>query len=70
MASELLNELMAQGKKPTKQATTVRLFETTIRRLKAQEKKWDISMSYIIEKALGPVLDELEEAQAPSESDD
>jgi hypothetical protein len=38
-----------------------------MKRLRAQEKRWSTSQSFIIEKALGPALDDLERAALPGE---
>ncbi|MEN4449095.1 MULTISPECIES: hypothetical protein [Mycobacteriaceae] len=48
-----------------KEATTLRLRGSTLRRLKEQERRWNTSMSLITERALSPVLDELEAAELP-----
>ena len=50
-------------------ATTIRLNRRTIKRLRVQERRWATSMSFLIERALEPVLDELEHAQAPGDED-
>lgn len=49
-----------------KVATTLRLTRRTLKRLKAQEQKWGTPMSFITERALVPVLDELERAEVPA----
>ena len=48
-----------------KVATTLRLKRSTIKRLKDQERRWGASMSLITERALEPVLAELEAADPP-----
>jgi hypothetical protein len=53
-----------------KQATTVRLKRSTMRRLKTQENRWNTSMSLIIERALAPVLLELEAADLPDREEE
>jgi hypothetical protein len=65
--SDLVRELSARvAAQAPKVRTTISLNGKVFERLKAQEKRWDTSMSYIIERALGPVLDELEQAQLPN----
>lgn len=67
--SELVKELSAQmGRDQSKVATTIRLSSRTMKRLKAQEKRWNTSLSFIIEQALRPALDDLENAQTPLEA--
>lgn len=46
--------------------TTLRLKRSTLRRLRLQEKRWNTSMSLITDRALAPVLDELEAASPPN----
>jgi hypothetical protein len=53
-----------------KTATTLRLKRSTLKRLKAQEQRWNTSMSLITERALEPVLHELEKADPPSRNGD
>lgn len=53
-----------------KQATTLRLKRSTLKRLKAQEQRWETSMSLITERALEPVLDQLEKATPPVKGGD
>lgn len=68
--SELVRELterLGQGK--NKLPTTVRLTTRTLERLRKQEKRWSTSQSFIVEKALLPVLDELEKAKIPGEDE-
>lgn len=67
--SELVAELKARltADEP-KVASTFRLFQSTYQRLKMQEKRWNISSSYLVEKALQPVLDSLEKAEPPTET--
>ena len=63
--SDLVQELSARFAQSPKVATTVRLDAKIFDRLKKQEKKWGTTMSFIIERALAPVLDELEQARVP-----
>lgn len=53
-----------------KKATTLRLKRSTLRRLKDQERRWNTTMSHITERALEPVLDELEAAEPPTGRDE
>ncbi len=53
-----------------KTATTLRLKRSTLKRLKAQEQRWNTSMSLITERALEPVLQELEKADPPHRNGD
>lgn len=62
LVKELSRNILDQDEK---QATTLRLKRSTLRRLKEQERRWNTSMSLITERALSPVLDELEAAQLP-----
>lgn len=48
-----------------KVATTLRLRRITLKRLRAQERRWGTSMSLIVERALEPVLGDLEDADPP-----
>lgn len=66
--SELVRELTERlGQDQSKVATTIRLTAATMKRLRTQEKRWSTSQSFIIEKALGPALDDLEKAVLPGE---
>jgi hypothetical protein len=66
--SDLVRELCERlGQDQSKVATTIRLNATTIKRLRAQEKRWNTTQSFLIEKALEPVLVALEAAQLPGE---
>jgi uncharacterized protein (DUF4415 family) len=68
--SELVRELTARVlAADDKVPTTIRIHRRTLKRLRAQEKRWSTTMSYIVEKALEQVLKELEEAQPPSDED-
>jgi hypothetical protein len=68
--SELVRELSARAlAADDKVPTTLRLQRRTLKRLRAQEKRWNTTMSYIVEKALEPVLDELEAAAPPVDGD-
>lgn len=68
--SELVRELTARAlAQDDKVATTIRINRRTLKRLRAQEKRWSTSMSFIVERALGPVLDELEQAKLPQDGD-
>jgi len=70
MASDLVQMLTERAAaKVPKVQTTIRLDRRIFERLKAQEKKWDASMSFIIEEAVRPVLDELERAQLVKDGD-
>ena len=53
-----------------KTATTLRLKRSTLKRLKAQEQRWNTSMSLITERALEPVLEQLEKAAPPTKAGD
>ena len=66
LVRELTEKLQAQDEKV---ATTLRLTRRTLRRLKAQEQRWNTPMSFITERALQPVLDELEAANPPTAGD-
>jgi predicted DNA-binding protein len=70
MPSDLVRELSARAlDQAPKVPTTIRVSHRTFERLKKQHMKWGISMSYIIERALEPVLDELEQATLPTDGD-
>lgn len=60
---ELSERLRSQDEKV---ATTLRLRRTTLKRLRAQEQRWGTSMSLIAERALEPVLKDLEAAEPPT----
>ncbi|AGB27328.1 hypothetical protein QRB38_13395 [Mycobacterium avium subsp. hominissuis] len=62
LVQELSQQMLDQDEKS---ATTLRLKRSTLKRLRAQEKRWNTSMSLIAERALEPVLDELERATPP-----
>jgi hypothetical protein len=62
LVQELSKKMLDQDEKV---ATTLRLKRSTMKRLKAQEQRWNTSMSLITERALEPVLDELEKAEPP-----
>lgn len=64
---ELSERLRSQDEKV---ATTLRLRRTTLKRLRAQEQRWSTSMSLITERALEPVLEDLEAAQPPKAGGD
>lgn len=63
LVRELSERLRSQDEKV---ATTLRLTRRTLKRLKAQEQRWGTPMSFITERALGPILDELEKAPVPT----
>lgn len=63
LVRELSAQLLDQDEKT---ATTLRLKRSTLKRLKAQEQRWGTSMSLITERALEPVLQELEKAEPPT----
>lgn len=64
--SDLVKELKARALAvDDKVPTTLRLRRRTLKRLRAQEKRWSTSMSYIVDEAVQPVLDELEAATPP-----
>jgi predicted DNA-binding protein len=66
--SELVRELSARVlAQDDKIATTIRINRRTLNRLRDQEKRWSTSMSFIVERALEPVLTELEQAELPSD---
>lgn len=67
LVRELSANMLDQDKK---EATTLRLKRSTLRRLKVQERRWNTSMSLITERALAPVLVELEKAEPPTKDDD
>jgi hypothetical protein len=68
--SDLVRELRARVlAADDKVPTTIRIHRRTLKRLRAQEKRWSTTMSYIVEKALEPVLDELERETPPSDRD-
>lgn len=62
LIKELSRNILDQDEK---QATTLRLKRSTIKRLREQERRWSTSMSLITERALAPVLDQLEAAELP-----
>ena len=62
LVQELSKKMLDQDEKT---ATTLRLKRSTLKRLKAQEQRWNTSMSLITERALEPVLEELEKAAPP-----
>ena len=64
---ELTEKILAADEKT---ATTLRLKRSTLKRLKAQEQRWNTSMSLITERALEPVLEELEKAEPPTKGGD
>ena len=67
-ASDLVRQLVERlGQDQSKVATTIRLNAATIKRLRTQEKRWGTTQSFLIEKALEPVLTELEAATVPGE---
>lgn len=67
LVQELSKRMLDQDEKI---ATTLRLKRSTMKRLKAQEQRWNTSMSLIAERALEPVLDELEKAAPPIKGGD
>jgi len=68
--SELVRELSARVlAQDDKVPTTIRINRRTLKRLRTQEKRWSTTMSFIVERALEPVLAELEEAKLPSDGD-
>ena len=67
LVQELSKKMLDQDEKI---ATTLRLKRSTMKRLKAQEQRWHTSMSLITERALEPVLNELEKAAPPTKGGD
>ena len=67
LVQELSKKMLDQDEKT---ATTLRLKRSTLKRLKAQEQRWNTSMSLITERALEPVLEELEKAAPPVKGGD
>lgn len=67
LVEELSQQLLDQDEKS---ATTLRLKRSTLKRLRAQETRWNTSMSLITERALEPVLEALEKAQPPTKGGD
>ena len=68
--SELVRELTARAlAADDKVPTTLRLQRRTLKRLRAQEKRWNTTMSYIVERSLEPILEELEAATPPVDGD-
>lgn len=67
LVQELSKKMLDQDEKV---ATTLRLKRSTMKRLKVQEQRWNTSMSLITERALEPVLDELEQATPPDRAGD
>lgn len=68
--SDLVRELSARVlAQDDKVPTTFRLNRRTLKRLRTQEKRWSTSMSFIVERALEPVLTQLEEAKLPTDGD-
>ncbi|CDO91291.1 hypothetical protein JF780_07530 [Mycobacterium intracellulare] len=66
--SDLVRELSARVlAQDDKVPTTFRLNRRTLKRLRTQEKRWSTSMSFIVERALEPVLTQLEEAKLPTD---
>ena len=68
--SELVRELSARVlAQDDKVPTTIRINRRTLKRLRTQEKRWSTTMSFIVERALDPVLTELEQAKChPTET--
>lgn len=67
LIEELSKNILDQDEKT---ATTLRLKRSTLRRLKEQERRWNTSMSLITERALEPVLEELEKHTPPVRAGD
>ena len=67
LVRELSEKILDQDEKT---ATTLRLKRSTLKRLKAQEQRWNTSMSLITERALEPILQELENADPPHKNGD
>lgn len=67
LVRELSEKILDQDEKT---ATTLRLKRSTLKRLKIQEQRWKTSMSLITERALDPVLQELEKAAPPDQNGD
>ncbi|HEX9177566.1 MAG TPA: hypothetical protein VF874_16315, partial [Mycobacterium sp.] len=68
MASDLVQELQARAAaQAPKVATTIRISSIMFQRLEVQTKRWGITNSYLIERALEPVLRELEQAEVISD---
>ena len=67
LVQELSKKMLDQDEKT---ATTLLLKRSTLKRLKAQEQRWNTSMSLITERALEPVLEELEKAAPPVKGGD
>lgn len=68
--SDLVKELKARAlAADDKVPTTLRLRRRTLKRLRAQEKRWSTSMSYIVDEAVQPALEELEAATPPGDKD-
>ena len=66
--SDLVRELSERlGQDQSKVATTIRLNAATIKRLRVQEKRWNTTQSFLVEKALEPVLAALEAADLPNQ---
>ena len=63
LVRELTENILGAGDE--KVATTLRLKRSTWQRLKEQERRWSTSMSHITERALEPVLEQLEVADPP-----
>ncbi|MBS4730623.1 hypothetical protein MSM1_20650 [Mycobacterium sp. SM1] len=66
LVRELRDRVLAQDDKVP---TTIRINRRTLKRLRTQEKRWSTTMSFIVERALEPVLAELEQAKLPSNGD-
>ena len=67
LVQELSKKMLDQDEKV---ATTLRLKRSTMKRLKAQEQRWNTSMSLITERALEPVIEQLEKAEPPTKAGD
>lgn len=66
-AKALVRELAAGLDEAPSVPTTIRLSGRMFKRLKKQHQRWGTSMSLIIERALDPMLEELEKARTPAE---
>lgn len=63
--SDLVRELSARAVQARKIATTIRIDARIFDRAEKQAKRWGATISFLVERALADVLDELEDANVP-----
>lgn len=68
-AQRFVDELISRSaKEDPKRSTTIRIYDRTFRRIKAQEARWPTNMSEMIEEGLEPILTKLENTKSPKDS--